>query len=81
MQLNRTRLASPISPLSDSKVSALKKMAEIFNTTFEEARNHEDDEPLQNMPLMALPGDNQSEKNIPAAEPRVTSGVRKRTTQ
>ena len=35
--------ASPISPLSESKVSALKIMAEIFKTTFEEARDHKDD--------------------------------------
>ena len=59
--------ASPISPLSDSEVSALKTMAEIFKTTFEEARDHEDDEPLPDMPHMALPGDKQSEKKLPAA--------------
>ena len=63
--------ASPISPLSDSKVSALKKMAEIFKTTFEEARDHEDDEPLPYMPPMSLPGDNQPKKKLPVAEPRV----------
>ena len=60
-----------ISPLSDSKVSALKIMAEIFKTTFEGARDHKDDKPLPDMPHMALPGDNQSEKKLPAAEPRV----------
>ena len=59
--------ASPISPLSDSKVSVLKTMAEIFKTTFKEARDHEDDEPLPDIPPMALPGDNQSEKKLPAA--------------
>ena len=57
--------ASPISPLSDSKVSALKTMAEIFKTTFKEDRYHEDDEPLPDMPPMALPGKNQSEKKNP----------------
>ena len=63
--------ASPISPLSDSKVSALKIMAEIFKTTFDEACDHKDDEPLPDIPPMDLPGDNQSEKKPPAAEPRV----------
>ena len=63
--------AYPISPLSYSKVSALKVMAEILKTTFEEARNQEDEEPLPDMPPMALPGDNQPEKELPAAEPRV----------
>ena len=46
-------------------------MAEIFKTTFEEAHDHEDEEPLPDMPPMALPSDNQPEKEIPAAEPRV----------
>ena len=46
-------------------------MAEIFKTTFEEACDHEDDEPLQDMPPMAFPGDNQPERKIPAKEPRV----------
>ena len=55
-----------ISPLSDSKVSAHKIMAEIFKTTFEEARDHEDNEPLPKMPPMALPGDNHPEKMLPA---------------
>ena len=63
--------ASPILPLSYSKVSALKTMAKIFKTTFEEDRDHKDDEPLPDIPPMALPGDNQSEKKLPAAEPRV----------
>ena len=62
--------ASPISPLSDRQVSALKNMAEIFKTTFEEARDHKDNEPLLEMPPMALPGDNQPEKKLPVAEPR-----------
>ena len=57
--LRSPHIASPISPLSDSKVSALKTMAEIYKTTFEEARDHEDDKPLPDMPPMALPGDNQ----------------------
>ena len=60
----RGRGPSPISPLSDSKVSVLKVMAEIFKTTFEEARDHEDEEPLPDMPPMAIPSDNQSEKKI-----------------
>ena len=68
--LRSPHTASPISPLSDSKVSALKTMAEISKTTFEEAHDHEDDEPLPDMPPMALLGDNQSEKKLPAAEPR-----------
>ena len=63
--------AYPISTLSDIKFSALKVMAEIFKTTFEEARNHKNDEPLQDMPLVALPGNNQPEKKLPTAEPRV----------
>ena len=46
-------------------------MAEIFKYTFEEAHDNEDEEPLPDMPPMALPGDNQPEKVIPAAEPRV----------
>ena len=58
---------SSIYPLSDSKFSALKVMAEIFKTTFEEARDHKDDEPLQDMPPMALPGNNHPEKKLPAA--------------
>ena len=59
--------AFTIYPLSDSKVSALKTMAEILKPTFEEACNHKYDEPLPDMPPMALPGDNQSEKELPAA--------------
>ena len=62
---------SPISPLSDSKVAALKVMAEISKSTSEEARDNEYEEPLPSMPSMALPGDNQPEKELPAAEPRV----------
>ena len=63
--------ASPISPLSDSKVAALKLMAEIFKSAFEEARNNEDEELLPSMPPMTLLGDNQPEKKLPAAEPRM----------
>ena len=63
--------ASPISPLSDSKVFDFKVMAEIFKSTFEEARDHKDKEPLSEMPPMALPGDNHPEKDLPAVEPRV----------
>ena len=46
-------------------------MAEIFKSTFEEARDNKDEDQLPNMPHMALPGDNQPEKELPAAEPRV----------
>ena len=63
--------ASPISPLFDSKVADLKLMAEIFKSTFEEARDNKDEEPLPSMPPMALPGDNQPEKNLHAAESMV----------
>ena len=69
--LQSPHLACPISPLSDSKVAALKVMAEIFKSTFEEARDNEYEEPLQSMPPMALPGDNQPKTKLPAAEPRV----------
>ena len=69
--LRSPHLASPISPLSDSKVAALKVMAEIFKSTFEEARDGEDEEPLPSMPPMSLPGYNQPSKKLPAAEPRV----------
>ena len=55
--------ASPISPLSNSKFSALKTMAEIFKATSKEACDHEDEETLPDMPPVALLGDNQSEKN------------------
>ena len=58
--------ASPISPLSDSKVAALKVMAEIFKSNFEETRNGEDEEPLASMPPMSLPDDNQPAKDFPA---------------
>ena len=34
---------STISPLSDSKVAALKVMGEIFKSTFEEVRGGEDE--------------------------------------
>ena len=57
---------SPISPLSDSKVAALKVMAEIFKSNFEETRNGEDEEPLASMPPMSLPDDNQPAKDFPA---------------
>ena len=57
--------ALPISPLAASKVSYLKTMAEIFKATVDEARDHEDDKPLQNMPPMDLLGENQSVKNTP----------------
>ena len=58
--------ASPISPISDSKFDALKVMAEIFKSTFEEARNGEDDAPLAGMPPISLPGDNQPARDFPA---------------
>ena len=45
----------PISPLPNSKVAALKVMAEIFKSTFEEACDGEDEEPLASMPPMSLP--------------------------
>ena len=54
--------ASPFYPLSDSKVASLKVMAEIFKSTFEEARDNEDEESLPSMSPMALPGDNQPKK-------------------
>ena len=63
--------ASPISTISNSKVSALKIMAEIFKSTFVEARNGEDEEPLAGMPPMSLPGDNQPANEFPSSEPRV----------
>ena len=59
--------ASPISPLPDSKVAALKVMAEIFKSTFEEARDSEDEEPLPSMPPLSLPGDNKPEKKLHAS--------------
>ena len=59
--------ASPISPLSDSKVAALKVMTEIFKPTFEDARDNKDEEPLPDMPPMALPGDNQHKKETPCS--------------
>ena len=46
-------------------------MVEIFKATFKEARYHEYEEPLPDMPPMVLPGDNHPEKELPAAEPRV----------
>ena len=46
-------------------------MAENFKTTFEEACDHKYEEPLPNIPPMALTGDNQPENGLPAAEPRV----------
>ena len=61
----------PIYPLSNSKVAALKVMEEIFKSTFEEARDGEDEEPLAGMPPMPLPGNNQPAKEFPASEPRV----------
>ena len=64
-------LASPIFPLSNSKVATLKVMAEIFKSTFEEARDIKYEEQLPDMPPMALPVDNQPEKELPAAETRV----------
>ena len=63
--------ASPISPFSDSKVAALKVMAEIFKSTFEEDHDSEDKEPLSGMPPMSLTGDNQPAKEFPSSEPRV----------
>ena len=62
---------STIYPLSDSTVATLKVMAEIFTSTFEEACNGEDEEPLAIMPPMSLPGENQPAKELPASEPRV----------
>ena len=56
----------PISPLSNSKVAALKVMAEIFKSNFEEARDGEDEELLASMPPMSLPGENQPAKEFPA---------------
>ena len=63
--------ASPISPLYDSKAADLKVMAEIFNSTFEEARNSEDEESLAGMSPISLPGDNQPAKEFLASEPRL----------
>ena len=61
-------------------VGLLKGGFEDFRHDFEggniqihlrEARNHEDEESLPDMPPMALPGDNQPEKELSAAEPKV----------
>ena len=57
----------PISPLSNSKVAALKVMAEIFKSKSEEDLDNKYEEPIPSMPPMALPGDNQPETKIPEA--------------
>ena len=57
---------SPISPLSEIKVDALKIKAEIFKSTFEEAHDGEDEELLASMPTISLPSDNQPAKKFPA---------------
>ena len=46
-------------------------MAEIFKSTFEEARDGEDEEPLAGMPPISIPGVNQPAKEFPASEPRM----------
>ena len=46
-------------------------MAKIFKSTFEEAHDNKYEETLPYMPPIALPGDNQPEKDPPATEPRV----------